>query len=111
MIIFCQKKYIFDIVFLPRKIDNPYRLFTFLPNFNSVPPRDPRDTAKASKMMIGKIQYLNPDKNGVCLCPICPKGNLIITNYRLLDSTIFIAPFHVSKTIYLPLYRKGRYIN
>ena len=73
-----------NVIPLPWKLDNPYYhigYLLFFPNFNSVPPRDPRDTAKASKMMIGQIQHLNPDKNGICPCPICPKGNLFITNY------------------------------
>ena len=29
-------------------------------------------------MIIGQTQNIKPDKNGVCPCPICPKGNLLI---------------------------------
>ena len=40
----------------------------------------PRKTREASKMIIGQTQNIKPDKNGVCPCPICPKGNLIINS-------------------------------
>ena len=43
-------------------------------NFNSGHPREPREAVEASKMIIGHTQNINPDKDGVCSCPICPKG-------------------------------------
>ena len=44
-------------------------------NFNSGHPREPREAVEASKMIIGQTQNINPDKDGVCSCPICPEGN------------------------------------
>ena len=45
----------------------------------------PRKTraVETSKMIIGHTQNITADINGVCPCPICPKGNLIVNSLFL----------------------------
>ena len=72
-----QKK-IFEVAFLLNPLVYPlaHNLMTllFFLNFNSGHIREPREAVEASKMIIGHTQNINPDKDGVCSCPICPKG-------------------------------------
>ena len=55
-------------------------------NFNSGHPREPREAVDVSKMIIGHTQNINPDKGGVCRCPVCPKGNLFMNSLFLCQS-------------------------
>ena len=61
-----------------------YNIVTFSSHFSSEHLRKPREAVDASKKIIGDIQKINPDKDGVCTCPICPKGNLFINSLFLI---------------------------
>ena len=60
------------------------KLSFFSSHFSSEHLRKPREAVDASKKIIGDIQKINPDKDGVCTCPICPKGNLFINSLFLI---------------------------
>ena len=45
--------------------------------------REATEAVEASKIINGHTQNIKPDENGVCPCPICPKGNLIVNSLFL----------------------------
>ena len=57
----------------PMKCINPVK-YEYEQDINLGHPRKTRAADDASEMIIGYTQNIEPDENGVCSCPICPKG-------------------------------------